>query len=79
MSRISVQGTITLDSSTWKQLDAYRAMRKCERGKTITTATAISELIDRSLSGIEPPKPLEDRLREIEGRLSLLEQWRVDE
>lgn len=65
---------LVLDHKTWEQIDAYRSVRKSDTGKSITTATAISELIERTLNGIEPPKPLEDRLREIETRLDRLEK-----
>ena len=72
--RINVYGTISLDSETWKRLDAYRARRRQERGKSMTTATAMSELLETALSGIEPPKLLEDRLAGMERRIAELEQ-----
>ena len=71
--KITVDGTVTLTREEWMKVRQYRDRRKQERGRSITTSTAISELLETALSGIEPPKPLEDRLDSIERRLYLLE------
>ena len=61
-----------------KQLLAYRKMRKLETGKMMLTQTAIDELLDKALTGVEPDRVIEfsdlcARLASIERRLKLLE------
>lgn len=51
----------------------YRKARKDESGKMIFRETAIIELLRAALAGYQPPMPLEDRLKQIEDRLAMLE------
>ena len=56
----------------------YRKSRKSEIGRLMFRETAIVELLRKSLDGFEPPKPVEDRLDDIERRLYELEVDRVE-
>ena len=56
-----------------KQLNAYRTMRKQERGAVIFRENAIIELLTKALDGIEPPRPINERLDELEKRVAALE------
>jgi hypothetical protein len=51
----------------------YRKARKEETGKMMFRETAICELLQIALQNYSPPMPIEDRLREIEQRLAVLE------
>ena len=51
----------------------YRKARKEETGKMMFRETAILELLRIALQDFSPPMPIEDRLREIEQRLAVLE------
>ena len=48
-------------------------MRKQERGAVIFRENAIIELLTKALDGIEPPKPINERLDELEKRVAALE------
>jgi hypothetical protein len=54
----------------------YRKARKVDTGPLMFRDTAIVELLRTALAGLEPPKPIEDRLCEIEIRLTRLESSR---
>jgi len=56
----------------------YRQSRKSETGKVMFRETAIIELLRTALANVEPAKPLEDRLKEIEGRIQRLESSRKE-
>lgn len=62
-----------IGSEREKKIDTYRSQRKADSGKMITRATAINELLDKALTGIEPPRPLHERLLAIEQRLDEIE------
>ena len=51
----------------------YRKARKEQTGKMIHRETAITELLQIALQDFSPPMPIEDRLRGIEQRLSVIE------
>ncbi len=55
------------------RLLAYRKARKAETGKMMFRESAITELLRVALEGFQPPKPMEERLRAIEKRLTKLE------
>ena len=55
------------------KLTAYRRQRKEETGKTLFRETAICELLRKALDGVEPPRPLADRVAELERRVEKLE------
>ncbi len=55
----------------------YRKYRKSQSGKLMFRETAIVELLRVALTNFEPPKPVEDRLGDIERRLFNLETDRV--
>ena len=74
-----MQGWIEISGELKRKFGAYRQQRRAERGKTIQSTTAIRELLAKALEGIEPPKPLEDRLVAIERRLSKLEEELSDD
>ncbi len=52
----------------------YRKLRKTQTGKMLFRETAITELLRIALSDIQPEKPVEDRLSDIEQRLGLIER-----
>ena len=51
----------------------YRKARKEQTGKMMFRETAIMELLQIALQDFSPPMPIEDRLRGIEQRLSVIE------
>ncbi len=56
-----------------EKLKAYREKRRQERGgKVLQVETALRELIDKALAGIEPPKVVD--LEDMERRISRLEE-----
>ncbi|WP_417744773.1 hypothetical protein [Rosistilla oblonga] len=61
------------------KLAEYRRQRRSETGKVVHRSTAIVELLRKALDGVEPPKPLEERLSEIDKRLDALERGKVIE
>ncbi len=65
--------TVLLSNSLSKKLSAYRAARFDELGRRITSARAISELVERALDGVTPAAPLADRITELEDRVERLE------
>ena len=65
--------SISFPKDVEDRLIEYRKSRKSETGKMMFRETAIVELLQKALSGLEPPRPLDDRLCEIERRLYLLE------
>lgn len=56
-----------------KKIDDYRAARRAETGKVMMRTTAINELLLKALDGIEQPKPVSERLDDLEARLTVLE------
>ena len=52
----------------------YCRRRRDERGgRAIQSATAIRELLEKALSGIEPERPLTERITDLERRVAALE------
>lgn len=52
----------------------YRKSRKSDTGKLMFRETAIIELMRMALTDFQPPKPVEERLNDIERRLHELEK-----
>lgn len=50
-------------------LNRYRAARKEETGKTITSQTAIREIVLAYTKNLVPPTPLHDRVKALEERI----------
>jgi hypothetical protein len=73
-----MHGTIAIYGDLEKRFVEYCRRRKQERGKVIQSETAIRELLTKALEGVEPPKPLEERLAAIEARLTEVEARRVN-
>lgn len=65
---------IQLPNDLEERLHAYRNARKEETGKVLHRATAIVELLRKTLSDFEPPKPVTERLSELEKRIEQLER-----
>ncbi len=55
------------------KLNEYRKRRYEETGKRPFRETAIVELLAKALEGIEPARPISERLADIERRLAELE------
>jgi len=70
-----MEGYISISGDLQRKFAAYCQRRRTERGKVIQSSTAIRELLEKALTGVEPPKPMEDRISEIERRLFDLERW----
>lgn len=64
---------VTFPKDVEERLLEYRKSRKTETGKLMFRASAITELLRVALTGFVPPKPVEDRLSELESRVSKLE------
>lgn len=69
--------SISLPNDLELRLTEYRRQRKAETGKLPFRDTAITELLRKALEGVEPPKPLTDRVDDIERRLRELEVDRI--
>lgn len=68
---------IRLTAKQRRLLEAYRQQRRVERGgKVIQTATAVSELIDKALSGVEPARQVS--VQELVARIEALERKVAD-
>ena len=65
--------TIRVCSSLKAQVDAYRAKRFEETGKRPMRESAVRELLEKALVGVEPPVPVLERLADLETRISALE------
>ena len=69
------RGTIEFYGDLDKKFVAYCRRRRDERGgKVIQSTTAIKELLSKALDGIEPERPLVDRVAALEVRVSNLER-----
>jgi len=66
--------TVKLPKLMWDKLDLYRAQRREEHGKFLTRQGAITEILTHALDGVEPPKPTEDRLKDLEARMAFIEE-----
>lgn len=64
---------VTFPKDIEDRLLQYRKSRKAEIGKMMFRESAIIELLHIALTGFVPPKPLEDRLSELESRVTKLE------
>lgn len=65
---------VSVSRDLQRKIEVYRQQRRSETGKVIQSSTAIRELLEKALEGVEPPKPLEDRIEELKSRLSKLEE-----
>jgi len=73
---VIVRKSISFPRDVEDRLIEYRKSRRSETGKMMFRETAIVELLRKVLDGFDPPRPLENRLDEIERRLSSLESSR---
>lgn len=64
----------TLPHDLELKLNEYRRQRKDETGKRPFRDTAIADLLRKALEGVELPKPLTERVQEIERRLDEIER-----
>lgn len=64
---------IDLPRELEQKLTVYRAKRRAETGKVVQRRTALLELLAKSLDGVEPSRPLAERLSELERRVTELE------
>jgi hypothetical protein len=75
---VIVRKNTTFPKDIEDRLLQYRKARKSDTGKLMFRETAIVELLRVALTDFQPPKPVEDRLDDIERRLHELEVDRVE-
>ena len=69
----TMRNNTTFSKPIEDKLSEYRKQRKAETGKMPFRATAIEELLRKALDGIEPARPIVDRLDDLERRVAALE------
>jgi hypothetical protein len=75
---VIVRKNATFPKDIEDRLLQYRKARTSDTGKLMFRETAIAELLRVALADFQPPKPVEDRLDDIEKRLRELEVDRVE-
>ena len=61
-----------------KKIDAYRQQRKEETGKTLFRVSAVKELLETALEGVEPVSTTQERLTALEERVERIEAFYTD-